>query len=339
MSPDGVRLFGRSSRSTGWQRKDASGRDDRGGEDDGQSSRRTTIVEANWQQRIALGSSARPRAMTSCDAATGHSRERGACAPVRRPVEITESLGGMNEEVDAARAMATRPDLLPTNFQSANRAHRRTTGPELWMRGRRRRRLVAGVVTAGRSRARGAPEEQPRLRYRRRARALRSFGAPGAHKIQGIGRLRPPVPTARYRRGLAVGARTRSRRPSGPRAGGSARRLSCGAACGPRSRSAGARVAGQGIAVVLPDSGERTSRALLRALARRTKRAIQAATLSWMLDRDPFADDRQVRRDVAAPQPATPPPRNGSAEILTSARRAGYSCTASRTACTASVCR
>src|SRR5215469_1081697 len=49
--------------------------------------------------------------------------------------EITESLGGMNEAVDAARRMATRDDVfLPDQFSNpANpEAHRRTTAPEIW---------------------------------------------------------------------------------------------------------------------------------------------------------------------------------------------------------------
>ena len=52
-------------------------------------------------------------------------------------VQVTESLGGMTEAVDAARALATRDDVfLPDQFSNpANpEIHRRTTGPELWER-------------------------------------------------------------------------------------------------------------------------------------------------------------------------------------------------------------
>src|SRR5580692_4620614 len=67
--------------------------------------------------------------------------------------EITESLGGMNEAVDAARAMATRDDVfLPDQFSNpANPdAHRRSTGPELWdaLEGKIDV-FVAGVGTGG----------------------------------------------------------------------------------------------------------------------------------------------------------------------------------------------
>src|SRR6202044_2099397 len=67
--------------------------------------------------------------------------------------EITESLGGMNEAVDAARRMATRDDVfLPDQFSNpANpEAHRRTTGPEIERAlDGRVDVLVAGVGTGG----------------------------------------------------------------------------------------------------------------------------------------------------------------------------------------------
>ena len=65
----------------------------------------------------------------------GMSREReGLLRLYGARVEITESLGGMNEAVDAAQAMATGPDVfLPDQFSNpANpEIHRRTTGPEI----------------------------------------------------------------------------------------------------------------------------------------------------------------------------------------------------------------
>src|SRR5918999_627771 len=86
---------------------------------------RTTIVEAtSGNTGIAL---AFPQGM---------SRERERLLQLYgATVEITESLGGMNEAVDAARAMASRDDVyLPDQFSNpANpEAHRRTTAPELW---------------------------------------------------------------------------------------------------------------------------------------------------------------------------------------------------------------
>src|SRR6476619_327114 len=68
-------------------------------------------------------------------------------------VEITESFGGMNEAVQAARDMARGDDVfLPDQFSNpANpEVHRRTTGPELWeaLEGKVDY-LVAGVGTGG----------------------------------------------------------------------------------------------------------------------------------------------------------------------------------------------
>src|SRR3954453_662828 len=98
---------------------------------------RTTIVEAtSGNTGIALA---------FCCAAKGYdlviflpqgmSRERES--PLRlygSQVEVVESLGGMNEAVDAARALATRDDaFLPDQFSNpANpEVHRRTTAVEI----------------------------------------------------------------------------------------------------------------------------------------------------------------------------------------------------------------
>src|SRR5262245_30819798 len=66
----------------------------------------------------------------------GMSRERESLLRLYgAQVHITESMGGMNEAVAAARAMAADPDFfLPDQFSNpANpEVHRRTTGPELW---------------------------------------------------------------------------------------------------------------------------------------------------------------------------------------------------------------
>ncbi len=110
--------------------------------------------------------------------------------------EITESLGGMNEAVDAARAMARRDDVfLPDQFTNpANpEAHRRTTGPEIWeaMDGRVDV-LVAGVGTGGTITGTGEflKERNPQLKViavEPRTSAVLSGRPPGPHKIQGIG--------------------------------------------------------------------------------------------------------------------------------------------------------
>src|SRR3982074_1240477 len=84
----------------------------------------------------------------------GMSREReGLLRLYGARVEVTESLGWMTERVQAARAMASRDDvLLPDQFSNpANPGiHRRTTGPEIWeaLDGRVDV-FVAGVGTGG----------------------------------------------------------------------------------------------------------------------------------------------------------------------------------------------
>jgi cysteine synthase A len=174
------------------------------------------------------------------------------------------------EDLDAARAMASDPDVfLPDQFSNpANPdAHRRGTGPELWdaLDGKVDV-LVCGVGTGGTITGAGEAlkERNPKLAVvavEPASSAVLSGGAPGPHKIQGIGAgFVPPVlnrsiideviavddedaiQTARdvaRREGVLVG-------------------ISCGAALaaaiaiGRRPESRGRR-----IAVVLPDSGER----------------------------------------------------------------------------------
>jgi cysteine synthase A len=112
-------------------------------------------------------------------------------------VDVTESLGGMNEAVDAARAMARDDDVfLPDQFSNpANpEAHRRTTGPEIERElDGRVDVLVAGVGTGGTITGVG---EYLRERCNASLRvvgvepkgsAVLSGGPPGPHRIQGIG--------------------------------------------------------------------------------------------------------------------------------------------------------
>ena len=112
-------------------------------------------------------------------------------------VEVTESLGGMNEAVQAARALATRDDVfLPDQFSNpANpEAHRRSTGPEIWeaLDGRVDV-FVAGVGTGGTITGVGEVlkarnPELPRGGGRAaRPRRCSPAARPGPHKIQGIG--------------------------------------------------------------------------------------------------------------------------------------------------------
>jgi cysteine synthase len=127
----------------------------------------------------------------------GMSREReGLLRLYGARVEITESLGGMNEAVDAARAMASGRDVfLPDQFSNpANpEIHRVTTGPEIWdaLDGQVDV-FVAGVGTGGTITGAGEmlKSRNPRCRVvavEPSASAVLSGGRPGPHKIQGIG--------------------------------------------------------------------------------------------------------------------------------------------------------
>jgi cysteine synthase len=111
-------------------------------------------------------------------------------------VEITESLGGMGEAVQAAREMARDPDVfLPDQFSNpANpEAHRRTTGPEIERAlDGRVDVLVAGVGTGGT--ITGVGEYLRERNQGLRIVAVEPLGSavlsgerPGPHRIQGIG--------------------------------------------------------------------------------------------------------------------------------------------------------
>jgi cysteine synthase len=127
----------------------------------------------------------------------GMSREREALLRLYGArVELTESLGGMTEAVDAARALATRDDVfLPDQFSNpANpEIHRRTTGPEIWSAlDGAVDVLVAGVGTGGTITGAGEvlKSRNPRCRViavEPSASAVLSGRPPGPHKIQGIG--------------------------------------------------------------------------------------------------------------------------------------------------------
>jgi cysteine synthase len=201
----------------------------------------------------------------------GMSREReGLLRLYGARVQVTESMGGMSEAVDAARALATRDDVfLPDQFSNpANpEAHRRTTGPELWEAlDQRLDVLVAGVGTGGTITGTGEflKERNPNCRViavEPRSSAVLSGERPGPHKIQGIGAGFVPEVFNReiVDEVISVGdedaietARLLARR-EGVLAG-----ISCGAAVfaaleiARRPESRGLR-----IATILPDSGER----------------------------------------------------------------------------------
>jgi cysteine synthase len=160
---------------------------------------RTTIVEAtsgNTGIALAFVCAAKGYALVLM-MPQGMSREReGLLRLYGARVEITESLGGMNEAVDAARALASDADVfLPDQFSNpANpEIHRRTTGPEIWdaMDGAVDV-FVAGVGTGGTITGAGEflKRRNPRCRViavEPSASAVLSGAAPGPHKIQGIG--------------------------------------------------------------------------------------------------------------------------------------------------------
>jgi cysteine synthase A len=167
---------------------------------------RTTIVEAtsgNTGIALAFVCAARGYELV-LTLPQGMSRERESLLKLYgAKVQITESLGGMSEAVAAARELARGEDVwLPDQFSNpANpQAHRRTTGPEI----ERALQsppdvLVAGVGTGGTITGAGGylRERNPRLRIvavEPHGSAVLSGGAPGPHRIQGIGAgFVPPV--------------------------------------------------------------------------------------------------------------------------------------------------
>ena len=234
---------------------------------------RTTIVEAtsgNTGIALAFVCAAKGYDLV-LTLPQGMSREReGLLRLYGARVEVTESMGGMTEAVDAARAMATDPDVfLPDQFSNpANpEAHRRTTGPELWeaLDGRIDV-LVAGVGTGGTITGTGEvlKERNPNCRIvavEPLSSPVLSGGVAGPHKIQGIGAGFVP---AVLNRGLldevisvsdedAIETARLLARTEGVLAG-----MSCGAAVwGALQLAARAEFRGTRIATILPDSGER----------------------------------------------------------------------------------
>ena len=186
--------------------------------------------------------------------------------------EITESLGGMHEAVEAARRMAISDDVfLPDQFSNpANpEAHRRSTGPELWeaLDGGVDV-LVAGVGTGGTITGVGEYLKQriPGLHVVAVEPAASAVLAGGATRpAQDSGDRRrlhtgDPEPRDHRRgdRGLAMSRRLRWLSALAAREGVLAG-ISAGAAvAAARSRSRRAtEFARARIAVILPDSGER----------------------------------------------------------------------------------
>ncbi len=276
LAPEGVRLFGKlEAFNPGGSVKDRIGVSMiEAAEAAGQiEPGRTTIVEAtsgNTGIALAFVCAAKGYALV-LTLPQGMSLERERLLRLYGArVEITESLGGMDEAVDAARAMATSRDVfLPDQFSNpANPdAHRRTTGPELWEAlDEDIDVVVCGVGTGGTITGVGEflKERNPGVRMiavEPASSAVLSGRPPGPHKIQGIGAgFVPPV----LNRGVideiipvsdenAINTARLAARREGALLG-----ISCGAALwaalqiGRRPESHGQR-----IVVVLPDSGER----------------------------------------------------------------------------------
>ena len=234
---------------------------------------RTTIVEAtsgNTGIALAFVCAAKGYELV-LTLPQGMSREReGLLRLYGARVEMIESLGGMNEAVAAARAMASDGNVfLPDQFANpANpEVHRRTTGPEIWdaMDGRVDV-FVAGVGTGGTITGAGEAlkARNPDCRVvavEPASSPVLSGGRPGPHKIQGIGAGFVPAVLNRDVLDEVISvddedaietARLLARR-EGVLAG-----ISCGAAVwgalevAKRSESRDKR-----IVAVLPDSGER----------------------------------------------------------------------------------
>src|SRR3954471_10013119 len=201
----------------------------------------------------------------------GMSRERESLLRLYgADVQVTESLGGMNEAVDAARALARDADVfLPDQFTNpANpEIHRRTTAPEILdaLDGHVDA-FVAGVGTGGTITGVGEVLKQRNpdamvVAVEPAASPVLSGGAPGPHKIQGIGA--GFVPEVLNREVLdeiiavededAIGTARETARREGVLAG-----ISGGAALwGALQVAARPESKGKRIVVILPDSGER----------------------------------------------------------------------------------
>ena len=201
----------------------------------------------------------------------GMSREReGLLRLYGARVEVIESMGGMNEAIDAARELAAAGNaFLPDQFSNpANpEIHRRTTGPEILeaMEGAVDV-VVAGVGTGGTITGVGEflKAELPGVRVvavEPASSAVLTGRPAGPHKIQGIGAGFVPAVLNRdvIDEVIPVGdeAAIDTARVAARREG-----VLCGISCG-AALWAALEVArrpdsqGKRIVVILPDSGER----------------------------------------------------------------------------------
>ena len=235
---------------------------------------RTTIVEAtsgNTGIALAFVCAAKGYDLV-LTLPQGMSRERESLLRLYGArVDITESLGGMSEAVEAARAMAREADVfLPDQFSNpANpEAHRRATGPEIAAAlDGRVDILVAGVGTGGTITGVGEHLREhvnPALRVvavEPLGSAVLSGQAAGPHRIQGIGAgFVPPVLNRELLDEViavsdddAIQTAWTCAKRCGVLAG-----ISCGAALWAALQlAARPESKGQRIVVIMPDSGER----------------------------------------------------------------------------------
>jgi cysteine synthase A len=235
---------------------------------------RTTIVEAtsgNTGIALAFVCAAKGYELV-LTLPQGMSRERESLLRLYGArVEITESLGGMGEAVEAARAMARDPDVfLPDQFSNpANpEAHRRSTGPEIERAlDGRVDVLVAGVGTGGTITGVGEylrERVNPSLHVvavEPSGSAVLSGASPGPHRIQGMGAgFVPPVLNRELIDEViavsdddAIETAWTCARRAGVLAG-----ISCGAAlCAALQVAARPEFARKRFVVIMPDSGER----------------------------------------------------------------------------------
>ena len=235
---------------------------------------RTTVVEAtsgNTGIALAFVCAARGYELV-LTMPQGMSRERESLVRLYgATAEMVESMGGMDEAVEAAARIAReRGDcFIPDQFSNpANpEIHRRTTAEEIWrdMDGRVDV-LVAGVGTGGTITGAGErlKERNPELHVvavEPSASPVLSGGLPGPHKIQGIGAGFVPAVLNRdvideivaVDDEAAIETARRCARREGVLAG-----ISGGAALA-AAIEVGSRAdfRGKRIAVIVPDSGER----------------------------------------------------------------------------------
>jgi len=235
---------------------------------------RTTIVEAtsgNTGIALAFVCAARGYELV-LTMPQGMSRERESLLRLYgAEVSMVESMGGMDEAVEAARRIANeRGDcFIPDQFSNpANpEIHRRTTAEEIWrdLDGRVDA-LVAGVGTGGTITGAGErlKERNPDLHVvavEPSASPVISGGLPGPHKIQGIGAGFLPAVLNRdvidevvaVADNDAIEAARICARREGVLVG-----ISCGAALRAAIQvGSRAEFRGKRIAIVMPDSGER----------------------------------------------------------------------------------